>query len=148
MEAPEDGEYTLRIYYVSGEPRSLKADINGSFAVKIDNCYANKGDWKGIRAVSVNVRLKAGKNTVRLYNDQGNAPSVDRIALALPPDDILYGDMNFDGKLDARDLTLMKRGLMGSFSSGKQEKAADFNRDGKRDAADADALMRFLTARA
>ena len=148
VEAPADGEYTLRIYYVSGEPRSLKVDVNGGFAVKIDNCYANKGDWKGIRAVSVNVQLKAGKNTVRLYNDQGNAPSVDRIALALPPDDILYGDMNFDKHLDARDLTLLKRGLMGSFSSDRQKKAADFNRDGKQDAADAEALMRFLTARA
>lgn len=147
VEAPADGEYTLRIYYVSGEPRSLKVDVNGAFAAKLDNCYANKGDWKGIRAVSVSVKLRAGKNTVRLYNDQGDAPSVDRIALALPPDDILYGDMNFDGRLDARDLALLKRGLLGEFSSEKQQKAADFNRDGKRDAADAEALMRFLTAR-
>ncbi len=146
--APADGEYTLRIYYVSGEPRSLKVDINGAFAQKIDNCYANKGDWTGIRAVNIQVKLKAGQNSVKLYNDQGNAPSVDRIALAIPNEDVLAGDMNFDGIVNAVDLSLLKRGLMNGFTGSKEEHAADFNLDGIKDKADAESMVLFLTTQA
>lgn len=145
--APTDGEYTLRIYYVSGEPRSLKVDVNGAFSQKIDNCYANKGDWTGIRAVNVQVKLKAGQNTIKLYNDQGTAPSVDRIALAIPNDDVLAGDLNDDGVVNGIDLTLLKRGLMNGFTGSKEEHAADFNMDGKIDSADVSSMVKFLTAR-
>ena len=143
--APADGEYTLRIYYVSGEPRSLKVDVNGAFSQKIDNCYANKGDWTGIRAVNIQVKLKAGQNSVKLYNDQGTAPSVDRIALAIPNEDVLAGDMNYDGIINAADLTLLKRGLMKGFTGSKDEHAADFNMDGKRDTSDISSMILFLT---
>ena len=146
--APADGEYTLRIYYVSGTPRSVKADVNGTFATKLDNCYANKNDWTGIAAKNVQVTLKAGKNTVRLYNDQGDGPSIDRIALAIPNEEVLAGDMNFDGIVNAVDLTLLKRGLMNGFTGSKEEHAADFNMDGKKDAADVKSMVLFLTTQA
>ena len=155
IEAPADGEYTIRIYYISGESRSLKVDVNGTFAVKIDGCYANARDWTGIRAVSTKVTLKAGMNTIRLYNNEGNGPSIDRIALALPnpnfdtaytEDDLLIGDLNFDKKIDARDLTLLKRGLLeGGFKDAKVEKVSDMNRDGKVTNDDAYTMVSFLT---
>ena len=144
--APQDGEYTLRVYYVSGEPRTLKIDINGAFAAQLDNCYANKGDWKGIRAASVTVQLKAGKNTVKLYNNTGNAPSVDRIALAIPEESGLIGDLDENGQIDARDLTLLKRGLMTGFPNSHIEWLADFDQNGKADANDAVTMVQFLTA--
>ena len=146
--APADGEYTLRIYYVSGTPRSLKVDVNGTYAKTVDNCYANKNDWTGIAAKNITVNLKAGKNTVRLYNDQGDGPSIDRIALAIPNEDVLAGDMNFDGIVNAVDLTLLKRGLMNGFSGSKEEHAADFNMDGKKDTADVKSMVLFLTTQA
>ena len=142
VEAPAAGEYTLRVYYLSGEPRTLKIDTNGKFAGQIDNCYANKNDWKGIRAASIQVTLNAGKNTIKLYNNSGNAPSVDRIALALPNEDVLPGDMNDDGALDARDLTMLKRAI----SAKKTDKKCDFNQDGKIDSKDAASLASFLGA--
>ncbi|MBR3628871.1 MAG: glycoside hydrolase family 97 catalytic domain-containing protein, partial [Oscillospiraceae bacterium] len=86
--ADKAGRYTLRIYYISGEPRSLKVDVNGAFSQKIDNCYANKVDWTVLRAVNIEVDLKEGANTIKLYNDQGNGPSIDRIALAIPEQSI------------------------------------------------------------
>ncbi len=144
--APQDGEYTLRVYYVSGEPRTLKIDVNGSFATQIDNCYANKGDWKGIRAASVTVNLKAGKNTVMLYNNSGNAPSVDRIALAIPEESGLIGDLDENGQIDARDLTLLKRGILTSFPNSHIEWLADMDQNGKVDANDAVTMVQFLTA--
>ena len=146
VEAPAAGEYTLRIYYVSGEPRTLKVDVNGGFAVRIDNCYANKNDWSGIRAASINVKLNAGKNTVKLYNDTAYGPSIDRIALAIPKDDGLYGDLDGNKKIDARDLTLMKQGIFNGFRTEKAERLADFNRDGLVNYGDAVSLVQFLTA--
>ena len=154
VEAPADGEYTLRVYYISGEPRTLKIDVNGSFAAQLNNCYANRNDWSGIRAANTTVRLKKGTNTIRLYNNSGNAPSVDRIALAIPnPDYIapaanaLAGDLNFDLRADARDLSLLKMGLRDGFTDARTERAADFNGDGKIDSKDPAALVRFLTCR-
>jgi hypothetical protein len=123
-------------------------DVNGTFAQKIDNCYANRNDWTGIRAVNIRVQLRKGENTVRLYNDQGNAPSIDRIALAIPNEDVLAGDMNFDGIVNAADLTLLKRGLMKGFSGSKEEHAADFNMDGKKDTSDVSSMLLFLTTQA
>ena len=142
VEAPADGEYTLRIYYLSGEPRSLKIDANGQFAAQLDGCYANRNDWKGIRAASVTVKLKAGTNSIRLYNNSGTAPSIDRIALALPADDLLYGDLDGNQKIDARDLTMLKQELFGADTF---HPASDFNRDGKVTEADARSMMQFLT---
>ena len=146
--APADGEYTLRIYYLSGETRKIKADVNGSFAGSLDYCYANRNDWKGVSAGNITVKLKAGQNTVKLYNDQGNAPNIDRIALAIPPDEeILPGDMNYDGVIDARDLSLLKRYLLTEFPDSKAEKAGDFNQDGKLTADDAKSHALYLTTR-
>ena len=93
-------------------------------------------------------KLKAGKNTIKLYNDQGNAPSIDRIALAIPNEDVLAGDMNFDGIINAVDLSLLKRGLMNGFTGSKEEHAADFNMDGRKDIADVRSMVLFLTTQA
>ena len=147
VNAPADGEYTLRIYYVSGEPRSLKVDVNGGFVTKLDNLYANKNDWSGIRAVNTTVKLKAGNNTIKLYNDGSYGPSIDRIALAIPAeDDVLAGDMDGNGIVNISDLTLLKRGIAKGFADTKAQKAADFNLDGKVTNDDAKMLVLFLSA--
>ena len=145
VNAPAEGDYDIRIYYISGESRSLKIDVNGSFAKQIDGCYANKGDWSGIRAVSVTVHLSAGQNTVKLYNDKGYGPSIDRIALCIPNEELLYGDLNFDQKIDARDLSLLKSGLLYGFKNDKVERVSDMNRDGTVTKDDAVSMMNFLT---
>lgn len=140
------GTYTLRIYYISGEPRNLKVDVNNAYAGTLNSLYANQNDWQGICAVNTEVTLKAGMNTIRLYNDTDFAPSIDRIAIAIPSETaLLYGDLNFDGRLDARDLTLLKRGLLIGFTDAQSALAADFDRDGSVTSGDATALMRFLT---
>ncbi len=146
VEADKAGKYTLRIYYISGEPRSLKVDVNGRFATKIDGCYANRGDWTGLRAVNVEVELNAGKNSIKLYNDQGNAPSIDRIALAIPEQSVC-GDLNFDGKCDVLDLVLFTKYLhgMAGFNT-DQFRMADLNADGAADIFDLALFRRELLA--
>lgn len=148
VNAPAEGSYTLRIYYVSGEPRTLKIDVNGAFAGQLDNCYANRNDWSGIRAASITVQLRAGQNTVKLYNDRAYGPSVDRIALVIPQESGLIGDLDENGRIDARDLTLLKRGLLTQFPSAHIEWLADLDRNGVLDRNDVVTMVQFLTAQA
>ena len=138
------GKYKLRIYYISGEPRSLKVDVNGKFAQKIDNCYANKNDWTGLRAVNVEVELNAGKNTIKLYNDQGDAPSIDRIALAIP-ETAVKGDLNYDGKCDVLDLVLLTKYIHNRAGFNAEQFAiADLDADGAVDVFDLAAFKKLL----
>ena len=144
VKADSDGKYTLRIYYISGERRSLKVDVNGQFVKKLDDLFANSGDWSGIRAVDLTVDLKAGSNTIKLYNDQGNAPSIDRIALAIP-NSKPRGDINLDGTVSAADLVCMERYLLGAqYFKKPQFVAADLDSDGSVDTFDLIHLRKIL----
>ena len=146
IKADKDGEYPIRIYYISGERRSLKVDVNGQFAVKLNDLFANQGDWSGIRAITTTVKLKAGDNTIKLYNNEGNAPSIDRIALAIPLDKP-KGDVNLDGKVSAADLVCMERYLLKAEKFSKQQfEAADLDKDGRVDTFDLVHLRKILTA--
>lgn len=145
--ADKDGEYTLRIYYVSGETRSLQVDVNGSFVTTLSGLFANKNDWSGICATNTTVKLKAGNNTIRLYNNNANAPSIDRIAVFTqsPDEDILYGDINFDGQINIIDVILIKSGLLYGFDNSKAQKAADINQNGTAAADDLIQLILYMT---
>ena len=127
------GEYTLRIYYVSGERRSLSVDVNGTNAGRLDGLYANRNDWSGIAAADTKVTLKAGNNTIKLYNASGNGPSIDRIAVAIPFEEVI-GDLNQDGAFNVADLVLMQKYILGVETFNKEQaKIADMNGDGNID---------------
>ena len=120
-------------------------DVNGKYADTLNDLYANKNDWSGIRAVNMEVELKEGDNTIRLYNDMGNGPSIDRIALAIPTED-LTGDINFDGEVGVADLVFMERYLLGAEKFNKtQFTAADLNGDNSTDTFDLVALRKIIT---
>lgn len=142
VEAPEDGTYTLRIYYVSGEPRSLMVAVNGSYVTTLEGLYANKNDWSGIRAVNVDVKLKKGKNTVKLYNDKSYGPSIDRIALALPESKVI-GDVNADGEFGVADLVMLNNYLLGSKVL-IDWKAGDLCEDSRIDIFDLSSIRKLL----
>lgn len=145
VEVDADGEYTLRIYFVSGETRSLQVDVNGAFVTTLNGLFANRNDWSGICAVNTKVKLKAGKNTIKLYNNNSHAPSIDRIAVAIPPDEeVLAGDLNGDGIVNIIDASILKHGLLYRFADKSMERAADYDMSGGVSADDLDALMSFL----
>ena len=138
------GRYTLRIYYLAGESRDLMVDVNGKYVSTLTGLYANKGDWKGIRAVNIDVDLNSGDNIVRLYNTKAYGPNVDRIALAVP-ENTLKGDVNADGSLNIADLVTFNRWIKQADGAGLADwRAGDFNEDGSLNVFDLIALRRSL----
>lgn len=135
--ADEAGDYTVVVYYVSGEKRNLDIAVNGQYAATLRDLCANRNDWTGLAQASAQVKLNAGKNTIKLYNDKAYAPSVDRIAvvktseLAGSGSDSVIGDVNFDGVVNTFDITAMINIFMSTSAFSKQQiSAADINRDG------------------
>jgi len=56
----------------------------------------------------------------------------------------LRGDLDKNGRIDGRDLTLLRRGLLYGFDSVMSD-IADINADGRVSSSDVDLLLRFLT---
>ncbi|MDD7556194.1 glycoside hydrolase family 97 catalytic domain-containing protein [Ruminococcus sp.] len=138
----QDGEYTIRIYYLSGEYRDLMVSVNGTYAATLTGLYANRNDWKGIRAVNITVSLKKGDNVIRLYNDKNYGPNIDRIAVALP-EETLRGDVNADGTFSIADIVMLQKWLVQNGSI-LDWKAGDLNEDRQLNSADLIQMKRML----
>ena len=74
----KSGKRTLSIAYISGEDRDITVNVNGK-AVK--TLTVNSGNWNKVGTVAVPVKLKKGKNTIRLSNPKGWMPDIDYIEL-------------------------------------------------------------------
>ncbi len=80
---PAAGTYVLTFYYVhlNGEPlRTAIVSINDdpSFPVTVS------GSAICCATASVNIKLRAGANTITFTNPESHAPSIDRIVLSTP----------------------------------------------------------------
>jgi len=76
------GTYELKIFFISGEKRNLSVSVNGGEAILLENLISYVNDWSAPCKESVMVKLNAGENTIRLFQENGHAPSIDRIAVA------------------------------------------------------------------
>lgn len=65
----KEGRYSLHIFALTEEPRTLKIDVNDQNAGKLE--YRKSGEQ------TICVYLKKGKNVVRLWNDESRMPDVD-----------------------------------------------------------------------
>lgn len=140
----KDGEYTIRIYYLSGEYRDLMVSVNGTYAQTLTGLYANRNDWKGIRAVDATVSLKKGDNVIRLYNDKSYGPNIDRIAIALPEETVL-GDVNADGVFSVADVVLLQKWILATPDTKLANwKAANLCEDDRLDVFDLCLMKRML----
>ena len=87
VQAAKAGEHELKVYFVTGGKRDLYIKVNDGEPVKMEGLLGINGDWNAVSAASVTVELKEGDNTICLYNDNGYAPNIDRIAVRdLDPD--------------------------------------------------------------
>ena len=78
VNAPEDGEYEMLIYFCTGEKRDLDVIINGE-TVKLTGLSSPGFDIPA--EASLKAELKKGKNTVKLTLGSGYSPDLDRIAV-------------------------------------------------------------------
>ncbi|WP_369254992.1 carbohydrate-binding protein [Streptomyces sp. R35] len=75
----KDGIYTVKVSYVSGDPRSVTVFSNSGNGTSLK--FPSTGDWSTAETVSVQLALKAGSNTITFDSGSGYAPDIDRIVV-------------------------------------------------------------------
>lgn len=78
----EAGEHELKIFIISGSARTLYVKVNDGEPIAMEDLVGVAGDGRAVASKSVMVNLKAGDNTICLYNDSASAPGIDRIAVS------------------------------------------------------------------
>ena len=74
----DGGEYTLRVYFVTGEDRTMKLSVNGGEAIVYTG---NSGGWGTVGSAEFDVVLEKGENVVRLFNENGYMGDIDKMVL-------------------------------------------------------------------
>lgn len=72
----DGGEYALTIHYIPALRRQMTVNVNGQLT-RLDSLAQDGSE----SAVSLNVLLKAGFNTIEIGNEYAWAPDIDRITL-------------------------------------------------------------------
>ncbi len=78
----EAGDYKIRLYYMAGSTRRFYIAVNGIPSQYVD-CASES--WNYVYTKDVVVRLDAGYNAIKFYNDTSYAPDLDRIVLVDGP---------------------------------------------------------------
>jgi len=74
------GTATVTIAYVNGATtRTAQLSVNGAAAVTVS--FTSTGSWSTPGTVTVTVQLRAGANTLRVFNNSGPAPDLDKITV-------------------------------------------------------------------
>jgi hypothetical protein len=72
------GIYTVKVRYVSGDPRAVTVSSNSGNGTSLP--FPSTGDWSTTATVGVSLALKAGANTITFDSGaDGYAPDIDRI---------------------------------------------------------------------
>ena len=74
----EGGEYTLRIYFITGEDRTMKLSVNGGEAIAYTG---NSGGWSSVGCAEFDVVLQKGENIIRLFNENAYMGDIDRMVV-------------------------------------------------------------------
>ena len=74
----EGGKYTLRVFFITGENRSMTLSVNGK---EVSTYTGNSGGWSTVGYTDFEVTLNKGNNLVRLHNATGWMADIDRMEL-------------------------------------------------------------------
>lgn len=77
LTVPDSGSYSVRIQYISGDPRDTTILVNGRSLGNLT--FPASPDWYTVDALSLRLSLNAGANTIEMRNDTDYAPDFDRI---------------------------------------------------------------------
>ena len=72
------GKYTLTIAYLAGDSRNMSVSVNGK---AIESLTVKGNGWDKTATSTLKVKLKKGKNSIRLSNPNGWMPDIDYIEL-------------------------------------------------------------------
>ena len=90
----------------------------------------------------------AAENSGYALNSSYDSKDSDNTVLpGAPAPDSVLGDLDRDGRINAQDLTLLKRGILSESSDAAFKKAADINESGAVNALDAEMMRDFLTGK-
>ncbi|MFD2611350.1 carbohydrate-binding protein [Paenibacillus gansuensis] len=76
---PKAGVYTLKMSYVSGDPRPISITVNSG--EKETLTPPKTADWDTVGSYSLEVMLQEGLNTILFTDDGGWSPDIDKIVL-------------------------------------------------------------------
>jgi len=76
--APAKGVYPMTLHYLSGENRKAIVTVNDK-AFQLDQL--NSGSWQTIATRTMRIPLKKGYNLIRIANDTGWLPDMDKITI-------------------------------------------------------------------
>ncbi|WP_261301480.1 OmpL47-type beta-barrel domain-containing protein [Paenibacillus andongensis] len=74
------GIYTVKLSYISGDPRSVQVSANGGASELFD--LPKTTDWNTVGTFDVDVTLTAGSNTIILSDGNGYSPDIDKIGVS------------------------------------------------------------------
>lgn len=74
----EEADYTLHFCGSSAETRQLSVVVNGEEVGKLS---MTTNSWSTFKEYNLNVHLKAGSNTIEIYNDKAWMPNMDYMSL-------------------------------------------------------------------
>ncbi|MFC3572001.1 alpha-galactosidase D [Streptomyces yaanensis] len=77
VKVQKDGIYTIKVAYVSGDPRSVTVYSNSGNGTRLK--FPSTGDWSTADTVSIQLALKAGSNTITFDSGWDYSPDIDRI---------------------------------------------------------------------
>jgi alpha-galactosidase len=77
--AAEAGTYALQVDYVLSGSRTFLLSVNDGPGIELP---LTGQTWAHSSTATVNVRLEAGKNKIKVYNDSAYAPDLDRLVVA------------------------------------------------------------------
>lgn len=75
------GVYVMTVHYISGDPRSFAVSVNGGAGDHYD--LPKTADWNTLGSYELELELQEGTNTIRLYDEGGYSPDIDKIDLRL-----------------------------------------------------------------
>ena len=133
-------------------------DANGDTQYQtIAEGTAIKGEWVQLAnknykipedATNMQIYVETAETTNRFYIDEViGAVGGTTILGAGEPKNIILGDLNFDGVINAVDLCLIKRYHVGTFPDSASKIAGDVDQSGEVDTTDVKLLQDFLLAR-
>ena len=142
-------QFFLKLQYTDANGDTQYSTIAEGTAIKGEWVQlANKNYKIPEDATNMQIYIETAETTNNFYVDEViGAVGGTTILGAGESKNIILGDLNFDGVINAVDLCLLKRHYAGTFPDSASKIAADVDQSGEVDATDVKLLQDFLLAR-